>query len=146
MKLQFWGEILTKKQSMGPFAKMFNKPLYRCYFIIIVTIVLFVIIFYFIRPEIETITDIEILMVFVGVLAFEFTMIIIEFFLHFKNKFIKFRKKLRINKKPKFLEFGFLFFLFFATLIATQDIWWFSVFYGIALACGIYHYILRVDD
>jgi len=57
-------------------------------------------------------------------------------------------------KHMKIFEFGFFLFLFFATLCATVSVslrlshlyWLFTIFYAIAISCGIYHYLVRLDD
>lgn len=79
------------------------------------------------------------------------------------------KKKLKIfggKKKPKIFEFGFFLTIFIATISSAQIVtmvfqselsvddklelirqqFWFTGLYGIAIAFGIYHYILRIDD
>jgi hypothetical protein len=68
---------------------------------------------------------------------------------------------MKYKKKPRIFEFGFFFFSFLATFFTIfaaglynnpekflnylQKTWYFMSFYGIAFACGWYHYILRID-
>ncbi len=79
------------------------------------------------------------------------------------------KKKLKIiggKKKPKVFEFGFFLTIFIATLSSAQIItmifqpelsvddklelikqqFWFTGLYGVAIAFGVYHYILRIDN
>jgi hypothetical protein len=78
------------------------------------------------------------------------------------------RKKLKIfgsKPKPKIFEFGFFICIFIATIVFTniiamlylpeltemqrfeiiQQNFWFVGLYGVAIAFGFYHYILRID-
>jgi len=84
------------------------------------------------------------------------------------KKDIKKKMPIKFKKKPKskVFEFGFFLFLFIATTSATiliamyfqpelkfedkleiiKQNFWFMGLYGVAIAFGIYHYILRFDD
>ena len=89
----------------------------------------------------------EVLLVIFGILSFMYMSLIIEWFLHYREKISPFvKKRFRLNATPRVLEFMFFVGIFFATLMGTQDIVGFTAIYGISLACGFYHYVLRVDD
>jgi len=68
---------------------------------------------------------------------------------------------MKYKRKPRIFEFGFFFFSFLATFFTIfsagvynnpeeflnnlQNTWYFMSSYGVAFACGWYHYILRLD-
>jgi hypothetical protein len=94
----------------------------------------------------DQLTYIYIVLAFLGILSYELMSIPIEYCLHYQDKIGPWLKKhTRIETTPKILEFMFFISILFATLMAIKIIW-FVGFYGVTLACGYYHYILRIDD
>jgi hypothetical protein len=87
-----------------------------------------------------------------------FILLIVEF-LRLKITVLLFL--MNYKRKPRIFEFGFFFFSFLATFFTIfaagiynnpekffdflQNTWYFMSFYGVAFACGWYHYILRLD-
>jgi len=123
----------------------------------IITLI-FIIIYLVIRFEIAT----ELLLIFNGVISALLFIVLVEVLLPYKDSLIRYIKPADTKKTPRIFEFGFFFFLFVATLVACfaavgyyiSDVgfkvllnyWYFTVFYGIAISCGYYHYIRRLDN
>lgn len=123
--------------------------------LLVIDIILFII---RVITPISTFTEIYMNLLIYSLTSALVFMIIIEFF---KLKLLTLLNMVKYVKKPRFFEFGFFFFSFLATfftiigvgLFNTSDAfldflrssWYFMSFYGIAFACGWYHYILRID-
>ncbi len=109
--------------------------------------------------NINLITSIYLLMLIYSLTSALLFMIVVEIF---KLKLFTVIKISKYIKKPQIFEFGFFFFSFLATFFTIfaaglfnnpekfleylQSTWYFMGFYGIAFACGWYHYILRLDE
>jgi len=118
----------------------------------ITLVVLFLILLYQ-ENYIWIFNKIEVLLIINGFASVLFCLLIVEILreLYRRNKLHHFLNNL---KNTKIFEFIFFLSLFFATLCATliasnisllTDYWWFTISYGVAIASGIYHYIVKLD-
>ena len=108
------------------------------------------------------IISISIILLFIAIFSCEFFMIIVELILQSDIILNYLKKNKKFKKTPKIFELTFFLSLFIGTIGITfasagfyvegeasdvlSNMLWFSVLYGIALASGYYHYILRLDD
>ncbi|GAF73032.1 unnamed protein product [marine sediment metagenome] len=155
-------EHQVRSASKPKMIKYIGSHLFRIQIISIISIVILFYIWIFQRAAIGEISFINFFLIMTAILFCEFTMMIVEYYLHYKSKLPRVIRYLRMRKTPKLFEFIFFLTLFMATLAATfaaagfyiegqgidvfYNYWWFSGLYGIAIACGYYHYILRIDD
>ncbi len=123
--------------------------------IFLLDIILFSFVFLFPTP---IISEIYIRMIIYSLSSALIVMIIVELF---TLKLLTAVKMSEYSKKPRVFEFCFFFFSFLATFFTIfaaglynnpegfleylQSSWYFMSFYGVAFACGWYHYILRLD-
>ena len=133
------------------------NPLIRIYIIIFFTLFALLL-----GWCIFNIRAIDFILIVVGLLSIEFFMLIVETFLHYKQILDFLKKHIKLKKTPKIFEYIFFLCLFFAALASTfsaagfyiqgigsdvfLNFWWLVIFYGFAIASGIYHYILRIDE
>jgi len=138
---------MIKERPNSKIRKWLSTPIARTYIAFPITIIIFFIANIYLKDGFLFLSHAELLLVIWAVLIFIYTSLIIEWFLHYSKKIrLKAQKWFRLKATPKILEFIFFVGLFIATLMATTNVTGFSAVYGIALACGFYHYILRVDE
>ena len=140
-----------------------NKNMYRLEVIFIIPIIIVGIVFFLFKDFIGIRGQIYLYIIFFYFFSWYVTVITVEFILKYLRSRDLTRLKKRFKKKPKVFEYVFFLCLFWATAMITEayskdiksglDLWNFinnygmALFtYGVASACGWYHYIERLDD
>ncbi len=140
-------EHMLWKKNEGGIKRLLFPPLFRTMIGLPLGILIFCWADVYCKNGCYSFSHIEVLLIIFGVLSFMYMSLIIEWFLHYQDKIGPWAKKwFRFKARPKILEFMFFVFIFLATLMGTRKIVWFTAIYGASLACGVYHYVLRVDD